>query len=74
VARPVAVDTGPTSVFFYSFFFMAGVRVLPAPRFFFWRLNGRSGTEIFLIGGRWLKKKKMALVLIEFSGVSLHGE
>jgi hypothetical protein len=53
---------------------MAGVRVLPAPRFFFWPLNGRSGTEIFFIGGRRLKKKKMALVLIEFSGVSLHGE
>jgi hypothetical protein len=43
-------------------------------RFFFWRLNGRSGTEIFFIGGRRLKNKKMALVLIEFSGVSLHGE
>jgi hypothetical protein len=56
-------------------------------RFFFWRLNGRSGiefffsgrrdgrsgTEIFFIGGRRLKNKKMFLVLIEFSGVSLHG-
>jgi hypothetical protein len=38
----------------------AGANAAPAAdaTFFFWRLNGRSGTEIFFIGGRRPNKRK----------------
>jgi hypothetical protein len=66
--------TGSTSVFFCSVFLWPANGCSQHLDFFSGRRDGRSGTETFFIGGRRLKNKKMALVLIKFSGVSLHGE
>jgi hypothetical protein len=52
---------------------MAGRRVLPAPRFFFLPA-GAQELGFFFYWRQAAKKQKTALVLIEFSGVSLHGE
>jgi hypothetical protein len=47
--------TGPTSTFFYSLFFMAGVWLLPAPRFFWGPAFGCAASSFFFIAGVWMR-------------------
>jgi hypothetical protein len=63
-------------VYFFTRFFMAGVWVLPAPRFFFARRLGLGApsTSFFLSPANGRIKRKQALFFIAFSGFSLHGE
>jgi hypothetical protein len=52
---------------------MAGVWVLPAPRFFFARRLGAQLPRFFLGAANGRIERKQALFFIAFSGFSLHG-